>query len=44
MQHDKEEMEKCNFCWTQNKKQVIMDVLPCKFPYKKSGIKNNAFK
>jgi len=40
VQHDKEEMERCNFCWTQIKKGNLMDVLSCKFPNKKSGIKN----
>jgi len=39
-QHEREEMEKCNYCFTQNKKNNIMEVLPCKFPNKKSGIKN----
>ena len=40
VQHDKEEMEKCNFCWTQIKKPNLMEALPCKFPFMKSGIKN----
>jgi tubulin polyglutamylase TTLL1/tubulin monoglycylase TTLL3/8 len=40
VQHDKEEMEKCNFCWTQIKKANLMEVLTCKFPNKKSGVKN----
>jgi hypothetical protein len=42
VQNDKEEMEKCNFCWTQLKKQTIMDVLTCKYPNKRSGVKNSA--
>lgn len=41
VQNDKEEMEKCNFCWTQIKKQSIMEVLACKYPNKRSGIKNS---
>jgi hypothetical protein len=41
VQNDKEEMEKCNFCWTQIKNNKLMEVLPCKFPNKKSGIKGN---
>ena len=41
VQNDKEEMEKCNFCWTQIKNNKLMEVLPCKFPNKKSGVKGN---
>lgn len=40
MKHDKEELETTNFCWTQIKKASIMDVLHCKYPHIKSGIKN----
>ena len=43
VQHDKEEMEKCNFCWTQIKKASLMEVLVCKFPHKKPGVKNTSF-
>jgi hypothetical protein len=38
--HEKEEMEKCNFIWTQIKNAKIMEVLPCLFPNNKAGIKN----
>jgi hypothetical protein len=42
MPYEKEEMEKCNFIWTQIKNAKIMEVLPCLFPNNKSGIKNCA--
>jgi tubulin polyglutamylase TTLL1 len=41
MQHDKEEMDKTNFCWTQVKNSKLMEVIPCKFPNIKSGLKNS---
>jgi hypothetical protein len=34
------EIERINFLWTQIKVPNIMEALPCKFPNKKSGIKN----
>ena len=40
VQHDKESLENCNFCWTQIRKVNIMEALPAKFASKKSGIKN----
>jgi hypothetical protein len=40
VQHDKMEIERINFLWTQIKVPNIMEALPCKFPNKKSGIKN----
>lgn len=40
VQHDKESIENSNFCWTQIRKNPIMEALPCKYPSKKSGIKN----
>jgi|TARA_B110000305_G_C19240737_1_gene539791 hypothetical protein len=38
--HTKEELETSQFCWTQIKKASLMEVLPCKYPNVKSGIKN----
>ena len=38
--HTKEELETCQFCWTQIKKASLMETLPCKYPNNKSGIKN----
>lgn len=40
VQHDRESLENCNFCWTQIRKVNIMEALQCKYPSKKSGIKN----
>ena len=40
VKHDKEELETTNFCWTQIKKACLMEVLGCKYPNIKSGIKN----
>jgi hypothetical protein len=37
--HDKEEMEKVNFMWTQLRKNALMDTLGCKFADKKSNLK-----
>jgi hypothetical protein len=37
--HDKEEIEKVNFMWTQLRKNPIMDTFPCKFEDKKSGLR-----
>ena len=37
--HDKEEIDKVNFMWTQLKKNVIMDTLYCKYEDKKSGLR-----
>jgi hypothetical protein len=37
--HDKEEIEKVNFMWTQLRKIPIMDTFPCKFEDKKSGLR-----
>ena len=37
--HDKEEIEKVNFMWTQLRKNPIMDSFPCKFEDKKSGLR-----
>ena len=33
--------ENCNYVWTQNKVQRVMDMLPCKYPNKKSGLRSN---
>ena len=38
--YEKEEMEKCNFIWTQIRKNNLMEVLPCLYPQNKAGIKN----
>lgn len=43
VQHDKEEMEKCQYCWTQIRKVHLMEAIPCKFPFKKSGLKNVSY-
>lgn len=41
VQHEYQEMERLNFCWTQVKIQKVMDVLSCKWPNKRScGNKN----
>ena len=40
VQHDKEDIVGCNFCWTQLRKVHIFEALKCKYPHKKSGIKN----
>jgi tubulin polyglutamylase TTLL1/tubulin monoglycylase TTLL3/8 len=40
--HDKEEIEKVNFMWTQLRKNAIMDTFPCKFEEKKSGLKTHS--
>ena len=40
VQHDKEEIEKCQYCWTQIRKVPIMEALPCKYPNRRSGLKN----
>jgi hypothetical protein len=39
--HDKEEIEKVNFMWTQLRKNPIMDTFPCKFEDKKSGLRTH---
>jgi hypothetical protein len=44
VQHDKEDITGCNFCWTQLRKVHIFEALKCKFPHKKSGIKNVNYK
>lgn len=40
VQHDKESLEQCQYCWTQIRKVPIMESIPCKFPNKRSGLKN----
>jgi hypothetical protein len=40
--HDKEEIEKVNFMWTQLRKNIIMDSFPCKFEDKKSGLRTQS--
>lgn len=37
--HDKEEIDRVNFMWTQLRKQAIMETFPCKFEDKKSGLR-----
>jgi len=37
--HDKEEIEKVNFMWTQLRKNPIMETFACKFKDKKSNVK-----
>jgi hypothetical protein len=37
--HDKEEIERVNFMWTQLRKNNIMDTFACKFADKKSGVR-----
>ena len=39
--HDKEEIEKVNFMWTQLRKNPIMDTFPCKYEDKKSGLRTH---
>ena len=37
--HDKNEMDKVNFMWTQIKNKTHMETLLCKYPDKKAGVK-----
>ena len=37
--HDKEELDKVNFMWTQLRKNPIMDALPCRFIDKQSQLR-----
>lgn len=39
IQHDKNEMDKVNFMWTQIKNINHMETLLCKYPDKKAGLK-----
>ena len=43
IQHDREDMSACNFCWTQIRKIPIFEAMKCKFPGNKSGVSNRNY-